>query len=82
MARAVYAERGIVLLDDPLAALDANVKKNIFENVLLKHLQKKTRVMVTHAVDFLKFVDRVVVMKQGAIVLEGPFEDIKDDPYL
>ena len=82
LARAVYAERGIVLLDDPLAALDANVKKNIFENVLLKHLQKKTRVMVTHAVDFLKFVDRVVVMKQGAIVLEGPFEDIKDDPYL
>ena len=82
LARAVYSDRSLVLLDDPLSALDANVKKSIFEKVMLDHLKDKTRVLVTHAVDFLRFVDRVIVMKQGSIVLQGTFNEIKEDPYL
>lgn len=82
LARAVYADRDLILMDDPISALDANVKKSIFNNVMLNHLKNKTRILVTHAVDFLEFVDTVVVIKNGEIVLKGAFKDIKDDDYL
>ena len=69
LARAVYANRDLILLDDPISALDANVKKKIFENVLLTHLKDKTIILVTHAVDFLHLVDRIIVFKEGEMVL-------------
>lgn len=69
LARAIYANKDLILMDDPISALDANVKKSIFEKVMLEHLKYKTRILVTHAVDFLSLVDRVVVMKEGQIIL-------------
>lgn len=45
-------------------------------------MKDKTRILVTHAVDFLHLVDRVIVVKEGEIVLEGKYEDIKTDVYL
>jgi ABC-type transport system involved in cytochrome bd biosynthesis fused ATPase/permease subunit len=66
----------MVLLDDPISALDANVKKKIFENVLLDHLKDKTVILVTHAIDFLHLVDRIVVFNEGEIVLQGSYEEI------
>lgn len=62
LARAVYAQKDIILMDDPISALDANVKKKIFEQVFLDELKDKTRILVTHAVDFLDKVDRIVIM--------------------
>lgn len=76
LARAVYANRDLILMDDPISALDANVKKSIFEKVMLGHLKHKTRILVTHAIDFLSLVDRVIVMKEGEIVLDGHYEQI------
>jgi len=35
LARAVYADRDIILMDDPISALDAEVKKKIFQKVLI-----------------------------------------------
>ena len=69
-------------MDDPISALDANVKKNIFENVFVGDLKNKTRILVTHAVDFLHLVDRIILLKEGEIILEGSFEDVKNDPYM
>lgn len=69
LARAVYSDREIMLMDDPISALDANVKKKIFKNVFMKKFKSKTRVLVTHAVDFLQFVDTIVLLKKGRIVL-------------
>lgn len=65
LARAVYSDNDIMLMDDPISALDANVRKKVFKNVFLKKLKDKTRVLVTHAVDFLHLVDRIVIMKGG-----------------
>jgi len=53
LARAVYSERPIILMDDPISALDANVRKKIFKKVFLEQFKDKTRILVTHAVDFL-----------------------------
>ena len=74
LARAVYANRDLILMDDPISALDANVKKNIFEKVFVGELKNKTRILVTHAVDFLHLVDTIFVIKEGKIILHGPFE--------
>lgn len=69
-------------MDDPISALDANVRKKIFVNVFLKKFRNKTRVLVTHAVDFLHLVDSVIVMNKGETVLKGHYSEIKDEPYL
>lgn len=82
LARAVYANKDIILMDDPISALDANVKKKIFKHVFMGDLKDKTRILVTHAVDFLHLVDVIVLLKQGEVILQGPYDQIKDDPYL
>jgi ABC-type bacteriocin/lantibiotic exporter with double-glycine peptidase domain len=69
-------------MDDPISALDANVKKKIFQNVFMGELKNKTRVLVTHAIDFLHLVDRILLMKDGEIILSGGYEEIKDNAYL
>ena len=67
LARAVYSNSDIILLDDPISALDANVRKAVFTDVLQGVLKKKTRVLVTHAIDFLHLADRLVILKNGEI---------------
>ena len=69
-------------MDDPLSALDANVKKKIFKQVIMRKLARKTRVLVTHAVDFLHLADTIVCLKHGNIEFQGKFEDVKSNPYL
>ncbi|PVD37039.1 hypothetical protein C0Q70_04032 [Pomacea canaliculata] len=75
LARAVYADADVYLIDDPLSAVDSHVGKHIFRNVisdkgLLKH---KTRVLVTHAVHWLPLVDTVVLLQEGRIVEAGSY---------
>lgn len=82
LARAVYSERDIILMDDPISALDANVKKKIFQKVFMERLKDKTRVLVTHAIDFLPLVDTIVLFKEGKIVLKGTYEELKDNAYI
>ena len=81
IARAVYANNDIVLMDDPLSALDAHVKKDIFDKVLCDKLQNKTRVLVTHAIDILDKVDTIIVLDEGQIIHQGSYEELKDSEY-
>jgi len=69
LARAVYSDKDLILLDDPISALDGNVKRQIFEKIIMGLLKNKTRVLVTHAMDFLHLCDKIIVMKEGEIVL-------------
>lgn len=71
-----------MLMDDPISALDANVRKKIFKNVFLKKFEGKTRILVTHAIDFLHFSDRIILMKKGEILLNGSYDELKDSEYL
>ena len=71
LARAVYAGRPLLLLDDPLQALDVKVKTKIFQN--LKKLQN-TRILVTHSIEFLEMVDEIVLMDKGRIAISGTYE--------
>jgi ABC-type bacteriocin/lantibiotic exporter with double-glycine peptidase domain len=82
LARAVYADNDVVLMDDPISALDANVRKLIFKEVFQGMLKTKTRVLVTHAVDFLHLTDKIIVMKGGKVQANGSFEELQSDPHL
>ncbi|KAG8328059.1 Canalicular multispecific organic anion transporter 1 [Homalodisca vitripennis] len=78
LARAVYNDADIYLLDDPLSAVDAHVGKHIFESVIgpRGELRRKTRILVTHAVTFLNQVDFIVVLKAGEITEMGTFREL------
>ena len=62
LARALYSDRDIYVLDDPLSAVDAHVAAHLFEEMILTSLKTKTVILVTHAVQFLPRVDRIVVL--------------------
>ncbi|XP_055866421.1 multidrug resistance-associated protein 1-like isoform X2 [Biomphalaria glabrata] len=79
MARAVYSDADIYLLDDPLSAVDSHVGKHIFQNVISSKtgmLKNKTRVLVTHGIHWLPQVDNIVVMTDGRISEVGTYEQL------
>jgi ABC-type multidrug transport system ATPase subunit len=62
LARAVYANHDVYLLDDPLSAVDVHVGKHIFDKCIRGLLRNKIVVLVTHQTQFLPLVDRVLVL--------------------
>ncbi|CAG8740969.1 9300_t:CDS:10, partial [Gigaspora margarita] len=63
IARAVYYNADIVLLDDPLSAVDAHVGRYLFTHCIQGALAKKTRLLVTHHLNYLPQVDYVIYME-------------------
>ncbi|XP_017473672.1 PREDICTED: multidrug resistance-associated protein 1 isoform X5 [Rhagoletis zephyria] len=78
LARAVYSNADVYLLDDPLSAVDSHVGKHIFEEVVGPNglLAKKTRVLVTHGITFLPQTDNIYVMKMGEISESGTYQEL------
>ena len=81
IARALYSDNNIFLFDDPISALDANVGMKIIKNCIIKFLNGKTRILVTHALQFVSFSDRIIYMKDGKINWVGKYEDIKKENF-
>ena len=83
IARAVYAEADIVLVDDSLSALDAHVGKKIFTEVFMNQFVRrgKTVIMCTHVLEYLDVADRVVFVQNGRVTCQGSYEELRDgDP--
>ncbi|KAJ3073805.1 Multidrug resistance-associated protein 1 [Podochytrium sp. JEL0797] len=76
IARLVYFDAPIVLMDDPLSAVDAHVGKHIFETCILNALKHKTRLLVTHQLHFVPACDLVLTMKDGQIAEFGTYKDL------
>ncbi|NWI49193.1 MRP1 protein, partial [Calyptomena viridis] len=78
LARAVYHNTDVYLLDDPLSAVDAHVGKHIFEKVIGPKgiLKNKTRLLVTHAVNYLPQMDTILVMSDGKISEMGSYQEL------
>ena len=60
----MYRDADIYLLDDPLSAVDTRVGKRLFEDCINGYLKDKTRILVTHQVQFLKEADTIVCLKK------------------
>jgi len=82
LARAVYANKDIVLMDDPISALDSKVRKKIYKRVFQTMLKGKTRILCTHAIDFLHLADKIVVLDEGSIAVQGSYEDVLKHPIV
>ena len=65
LARALYANRDILIMDDPISALDCNVRKQIVKQAFEGMCKDKTRILVTHAIDFIHLADRIAIMEKG-----------------
>ncbi|KAJ3584308.1 hypothetical protein NHX12_014804 [Muraenolepis orangiensis] len=78
LARAVYQDADIYLVDDPLSAVDAEVGRHIFEQCICGILKNKTRILVTHQLQFLKVADQILVLKEGNVVAQGGYTELQE----
>jgi len=76
LARAVYSNADIYLLDDPLSAVDSKVGHDIFEKCINGLLDNKTRLMITHNLEVLQDSNHIVVMEEGSILAKGDFSTL------
>uniref|UniRef100_A0AAQ4R4F2 ATP-binding cassette, sub-family C (CFTR/MRP), member 2 n=1 Tax=Gasterosteus aculeatus aculeatus TaxID=481459 RepID=A0AAQ4R4F2_GASAC len=79
LARAAYSQADIYLLDDPLSAVDSHVGKHLFDEVIGPNglLKDKTRILVTHGVSFLPYVDEIVVLVNGEVSEVGSYNSLR-----
>ncbi|CAM4620699.1 unnamed protein product [Leuciscus chuanchicus] len=77
LARAVYQDADIYLLDDPLSAVDAEVGRHLFEHCICGILKEKPRILVTHQLQFLKAADQILVLKEGHMVASGTYSELQ-----
>ncbi|PRP77615.1 hypothetical protein PROFUN_00476 [Planoprotostelium fungivorum] len=75
LARAVYADRDIYLMDDCLSAVDAHVGKSIFDNCITGELEGKSRILVTHQLQFVSKADLIV---EGKVAEMGTYKELMD----
>ncbi|XP_075939249.1 ATP-binding cassette sub-family C member 12-like [Anarhichas minor] len=76
LARAVYSDKDIFLLDDPLAAVDAHVGKHIFEECIKKELRGKSIILITHQLQYLEFCDDIMLLDDGEVQEAGNHQDL------
>ncbi|KRY46831.1 Multidrug resistance-associated protein 1, partial [Trichinella britovi] len=78
LARAIYQDTDMYILDDPLSAVDSRVGRHIFDNVISKRglLRNKTRILVTNALVYLNEVDLIVIMESGTIKKVGTPDEL------
>jgi len=76
IARAVYQNSDIYIMDDPLSAVDTHVARHIFENVICGLLKGKTVLLVTHYLHLLPRVDYVISMQDGRIAEAGEYRTL------
>jgi ABC-type multidrug transport system fused ATPase/permease subunit len=72
LARAVYADRDIILLDDVLSAVDANVGRHIMDECICGLLKDKTRLLATHQLSLIGAADRVIILDGSGSLEVGP----------
>lgn len=64
LARCLYQDADIFLLDDPLSAVDSRVSRQLFEEGIKKGLRGKLRILVTHQVQYLPQADHIILLNE------------------
>ena len=82
LARAVYADADLYLLDDPLSAVDFKVGQHIFETCIKDLLGDKMRVLTSHQEQHMKEADQVIVLYKGRVLEKGSFTELQEKGIL
>ena len=75
LARALISDPNIIMLDEPTNSMDKQTEKS-FINRLQNIVSDKTLIVVTHKTSLLQLVDRVIIMDNGKIIVDGPKETV------
>lgn len=73
LARAILNAPQILLLDEPTASLDSRAEKKFIESIKAT-ASERTLVLITHKMELLSLVDRIIVLEKGKLVIDGPKE--------
>ncbi|KAK2767541.1 hypothetical protein FQN54_003698 [Arachnomyces sp. PD_36] len=79
VARAIYFDADVILMDDPLSAVDAHVGRHIMDNAICGLLKDKCRILATHQLHILSRCDRIIVMNEGRIESIDTFDNLMKD---
>ena len=82
LARAVYVDADLYLLDDPLSAVDVKVGQHIFEKCIKDLLGNKTRLLTTHQEQHMKEAHQVIVLYKGRVLGKGKFTELQEKGIL
>ena len=82
LARAVYTDADIFLLDDPLSAVDLKVSEHIFQRCFVQLLRHKTRLLVSHRESHMNAADQVILLSKGRVLGKGSFAELKENNLL
>ncbi|CAI6364367.1 unnamed protein product [Macrosiphum euphorbiae] len=77
LARAVYKQADIYLLDDPLSAVDTHVGSHLFEKCIKGFLKDKTCILITHQLQYLTSVEKIVLIENANIKSESTYEELQ-----
>ncbi|KAF6083621.1 ATP binding cassette subfamily C member 4 [Phyllostomus discolor] len=75
LARAVYQDADVYLLDDPLSAVDAEVGRHLFQLCICQTLHEKITILVTHQLQYLKAASQILILKEGKMVQKGTYTE-------
>jgi ATP-binding cassette subfamily C protein LapB len=75
LARAILNSPQILLLDEPTASLDARAEKKFIEAINAT-AKDRTMLLITHKMDLLKLVDRILVLDKGKLIIDGPKDKV------
>ena len=75
LAKILFSKPDVLLLDEPTSALDLNSEQSFVER-LKSFLKDTTLITVTHRLPVLELVDRIMVLADGKIALDGPKNEV------
>ncbi|XP_053320416.1 cystic fibrosis transmembrane conductance regulator [Spea bombifrons] len=78
LARAVYKDADLYLLDSPFSYLDLFTEKEIFESCVCKLMANKTRILVTSKLEQLKKADKILLLHEGSCYFYGTFAELQE----
>jgi ABC-type transport system involved in cytochrome bd biosynthesis fused ATPase/permease subunit len=79
LARCLYRDSDIYLLDDIVSALDPGVAAFVMKETIGKYLRGKTVIMSTHNLSVLPYSDHVIYLEAGKIIKQGKFNEMQDN---
>ena len=78
IARAILQNPEVILLDDPLSAVDVRTESELVQNLIKGHWKDRMILMVTHRLEYLSEFDQIIFVQNGHILAQGHFQNLME----